>query len=103
MSTYARYTIHVPVRDDTGNEIPHVLGNARRALTTAGFHGRTVIRKTQGDYGDFDTQEMDLIMVDAPNDEKTRNAMRALAKGIKHEVNQDAVYLTVQPIEYEMI
>lgn len=103
LQNLARYTLHVPVRDNTGKEIPHVLANVRKMMTAAGFHGRTVIRRAQGDWMDLPTEEMDLIMVDAPNAPEILEAMKNIASGVKQLAGQEAVYLTVQPIQGYLI
>lgn len=103
----ARYTIYVPVLDNNRREIPHVLNHVRQALTNAGFSGRTVIRKAQGDWqGDeqsYETEEMDLVMVDALDDPQTLEAMKTVAQGIKDLAGQEAVYITVQPLRTYLV
>lgn len=103
----ARYTIHVPVRDNTKNEIPHVLAAVRQALSDSGFPGRTVIRKTEGDWtgaeGAYDTEEMDLVMVDAPDTDDNLQAIIEAAKGVKELAGQEAVYVTVQPLRTYLV
>lgn len=98
----ARYTIHVPVYDNNKSEIPHVLAALRAALTQQGFPGRTVIRKAQGDWdGDetsYDTEEMDLVMIDAPDDPETLNGIIIAAQGVKELAQQENVYVTVQKL-----
>jgi hypothetical protein len=103
----ARYTVHVPVRDKNQKEIPHILDQLRKALSAAGFPGRTVIRKVQGDWqGDetyYDTEEMDLVLVDAPDSPEVVNAMINAARGVKEASGEEAIYLTVQPITTYLI
>ena len=99
----ARYTIHIPVRDNSGKEIPHVLAKVRETLTASGFPGRTVVRRAQGDWQDFDTEEMDLVMIDAPDDPSTLNTLKTIAQGVKQLAGQEAVYLTVQPLRSYLI
>jgi hypothetical protein len=103
----ARYTIYVPVRDNNQREVPHVLDNLRQTLTNAGFPGRTVIRRAQGDWqGDetsYDTEEMDLVMIDAADDPQTLSAIRAAAQGVKDLAGQEAVYMTVHPLRTYLI
>lgn len=94
----ARYTIHVPVVDGQKNEIPHVLAAVRQAMTDLGFEGRIVIRRAQGDWKDFDTEEVDLVMTDAPDDPATQQKITTVAQGVKTLAGTDAVYLTKQPI-----
>jgi hypothetical protein len=98
----SRYVIHVPVNDNDMNEIPHVLDATRRALGDAGFQGRTVVRKAQGDWqGDeqnYSTEEMDLVMVDGPDDSTTQEAILGVAMLVKSMAGQEAVYVTKQPI-----
>jgi hypothetical protein len=98
----ARWTIHVPVRDNDKNEIPHVLDSARRALGDAGFQGRTVIRRAQGDWqGDdqnYAVEEMDLIMVDAPDAQESEDAILGVAQLVKAMADQEAVYVTKQDV-----
>jgi hypothetical protein len=99
----ARYTIHVPVNDNNGQEIPHVLEQLRRTLTSAGFDGRTVVRRAQGDWQDYDTEEMDLVMIDAPDTPENLEAIKAAAQGVKLLAGQEAVYITVQQIRTYLI
>jgi hypothetical protein len=99
----ARYTIYVPVNDNSGTEIPHVLEQLRRTLTSAGFDGRTVLRRAQGDWQDYDTEEMDLVMIDAPDTPENLNAIKAAAQGVKLLAGQQSVYLTVQPVKTYLI
>jgi hypothetical protein len=98
----ARYSIHIPVRDNNKNEIPHVLAAVRQALSDSGFPGRTVLRKAEGDWtgaeGAYDTEEMDLVMVDAPDTDENLQAILQAAKGVKDLADQEAVYVTVQPL-----
>jgi hypothetical protein len=94
----ARYTIHIPVHDSDKNELAHVLGAVRKALTQAGFNGRTVIRKVQGDWQDYDTEEMDLIMIDAPDDDSHLQPLLTITKGAKALAGIGAVYVTKQPV-----
>lgn len=98
----ARWTIHVPVHNNEQREIPHVLDAARRALGDAGFQGRTVIRRAQGDWqGDeynYDVEEMDLIMVDAPDAPESEEAILGVAQLVKVMADQEAVYVTKQNI-----
>lgn len=107
VSQIARYTIHVPVRDNTRNEIPHVLAAVRQALSDSGFPGRTVVRKTEGDWtgaeGAYDTEEMDLVMVDAPDTDENLQAILDAAKGVKELAGQEAVYVTVQPLRTYLV
>jgi hypothetical protein len=103
----AQYTIFVPVRNNEGKEIPHLLDHVRQTLTQAGFQGRTVIRKAQGDWsGDnhsYDTEEMDLVMVDAGDDPDTLQAIKTVAEGIKQIAGQEAVYITKRPIKTYLV
>lgn len=103
----ARWTIHVPVRDNNQQEIPHVLDQARRALGDAGFKGRTVLRHAQGDWqGDeqnYDTEDMDLIMVDAPDSPESEEAIIGVAQLVKAMADQEAVYVTKQAITTYLI
>lgn len=101
--TMARYTIHVPVRDNSGQEIPHVLAAAREALTQTGFPGRTVFRKAQGDWKDYETEEMDLVMADAPDTPENRQAILDVARKVKDLAEQEAVYVTVQQIDTYLV
>lgn len=98
----ARWIIHIPSRDNDQKEIPHVLDAARRALGDAGFQGRSVIRGVQGDWqGDeqnYDVEEMNLVMVDAPDDPNTETAILGVAQLVKAMTDQEAVYVTKQAI-----
>lgn len=97
-----RYTIHIPVYDNNGREIPHVLDKARRALGDEGFSGRTVIRKAQGDWqGDsqnYDVADMDLVMVDAPDTPEVQSSVMKVARMVKTAVEHDHIYVTKTPI-----
>lgn len=97
-SAMARYTIHVPVKNRDKEEIPHVLQGVRKAMTTLGFEGRIVIRRAQGDWQDFDTEEVDLVMTDAPDDPGTQAKIAQIATGAKQLAGVDAIYVTKQPI-----
>lgn len=103
----SRYTIHVPVYSNDKKEIPHVLAALRDTLTKSGFPGRTVIKKAQGDWsGDaisYDTEEMDLVMIDAPNTPENLQAILAAAKGVKDLAGQEAVYVTVTPLQTYLV
>jgi hypothetical protein len=103
----ARYTIHVPVTDNNHREIPHVLAALRDTLSRSGFPGRTVLRRAQGDWqGDltsYDTEEMDLVMVDAPDTPENLDAILTAAKGVKELAGQEAVYVTVQPLRTYLV
>lgn len=103
----ARYTIHVPATDNNRQDIPHVLDTARRALGDAGFQGRTVIRHAEGDWqGDeqnYDVEDMELIMVDAPDDPRSEEAVIGVAQLIKAMADQEAVYVTKQAITTYLI
>ena len=84
-------------------EIAHVLGAVRQALTQSGFNGRTIIRKAQGDWQDYDTEEMDLVMVDAPDDPATVQKLTVIAQGAKALAQHPAIYMTKQPIETYLV
>jgi len=99
----ARYTIHIPVYSSDKRELAHVLKAVREALTKAGFNGRTVIRKAQGDWQNYDTEEMDLVMVDAPDDPSHLQTLMTIAQGVKALANHPSVYLTKQPIETYLV
>lgn len=102
-----RYTIHIPVRDNDKKEIPHVLAAIRQVLSDSGFPGRTVIRKAEGDWtrakGSYDTEEMDLVMVDAPDTPENLQAVLAAAKGAKDLADQEAIYVTTQPLRAYLV
>lgn len=102
-SPMARYTIHLRVHNDSKQEIAHVLGAVRKALTGMGFNGRTVIRRAQGDWKDYDTEEMDLVMVDALDDPQTLQQLMTIGQGAKQLGGQDAIYITKQPIETYLV
>lgn len=93
-----RYTVFIPVRNNNGQEIPHILAEFRRSLTQAGFHGRTVIRRAQGDWKDFETEEIDMVMIDAANDPETLETIKSLAEQVKIEAEQEKIYMSIQPI-----
>lgn len=95
----ARYTIHIPVHDKDKNELAHVLQAVRIALTQAGYNGRTVIRRAQGDWQNYDTEEMDLVMVDAPDDPQHLQQIMTIAQGAKSLSQHPAIYVTKQPVE----
>lgn len=103
----ARYTIHVPVRDNNKNEIPQVLAAVRKALSDSGFPGRTVLRKAEGDWtgaeSAYDTEEMDLVMVDAPDNDENLQAILTAAQGVKDAAGQEAVYVTVTPLRTYLV
>lgn len=99
----ARFTIHIPLYDQDKKEIPHVLGATRRAMTMAGFDGRIVVSPAQGDWKDYDTEDMALVMTDAPDDPTTLQSLMTIAQGVKALTNQPAVYITKQPIETFLI
>jgi hypothetical protein len=99
----ARYTIHVPLYDNDKKEIPYVLGAARKAMTQAGFDGRIVMSPVQGDWKDYDTDEMALVMTDAPDTPQIVQTLMTIAQGIKALTAQAAVYITKQPIETYLI
>ena len=102
-----RYTIHVPVTDNNHREIPEVLAALRKTLTDSGFPGRTVIRKAQGDWSgestDYDSEETDLVMIDAPDTPENLQAIIAAAKGVKELAGQEAVYVTSQPLQAYLV
>lgn len=97
-----RYTLHIPVHDKDLNEIPHVLGAVRTAMTQAGLTGRIVVRRAQGDFADGDTRELDLVMVDAPNDPQTQQTILTIAQGASQLTHQSHINVTAQPISYLM-
>ena len=99
----ARFTLHIPLFDSDKRQIPHVLGAARKAMTMAGFDGRIVVSPTQGDWKDYDTEDIALMMTDAPDTPDTLQSLMTIAQGIKALTNQEAVYLTKQPIETYLI
>ena len=99
----ARYTIHVPVRGTDGQEIPHVLAAVRQAMTDTGFPGRLVLRKTQADWREFETEEMDLVMADAPDTPENRQAILQIADQVKELAEQDAIYVTVQQLDTYLV
>ena len=103
VSPMARYTLHLPVHDKDKNEIAHVLGAVRKALTQAGYNGRTVVRRVQGDWQDYDTEEMDLVMVDAPDDQQHLQQLMQIAEGAKMLSGHPAIYLTKQPVETYLV
>jgi hypothetical protein len=98
----ARYTLHVPMKDNDGRNIPHVLGAVRQTLTYVGLHGRTVL-KGEGDWMDFESEDMALVMVDAPNNEHTDYLIKTIAEGIKALSGQEAVYVSKAPLETWLI
>jgi hypothetical protein len=99
MPSMARYAIHIPVRDADRNEIPHVLGAARQALSDAGLEGRIVLPNVQGDWSDYQTDEIAVVMTDAPDDPSVLATVKEIATGVKQLAMVDAVYVTVQPIQ----
>lgn len=103
----ARYSLHVPARDNDGKELAHVLGQIRQELTDAGLSGRTVVPKVQGDWqGDesfYETEEMHVIWIDAPDDPQVLQAIIRIAGRVKELAGQEAVYLTVQSIQAYLI
>jgi hypothetical protein len=103
----ARYMIHVPIRDNNGQEIPHVLAMLRQTLTNSGFYGRTVLPGAQGDWQGseqgYETEEMAIVMVDADTQPDTLEAIKEAARGVKEAAQQEAVYLTVQPLKTYLI
>jgi hypothetical protein len=99
----ARYTIHIPRLDNEKEEIPHVLGAARQALQQAGFDGRTVIPNAQGDWQDYDTEEMALVMVDTDDTPENLQAILQVAAGVKELAKQEAVYVTKTPVETYLV
>ena len=99
----ARYTIHVPLHDEDKQQIPHVLGAVRKTMTQAGFDGRIVLSPAQGDWKDYDTEDIALVMTDAPDDPTTLQTLMTIAQGAKALAGQPAVYLTKQPIETYLI
>jgi|SRR5581483_6925078 len=103
----ARYSIHVPLKDNNGRDIPHVLGAARQALSAAGLKGRTVFPLVQGDWeGDdksYQTEDMAIIVVDAPDNPETLQAIKTTAQGVKEAADQEAVYITKQDISTYLV
>lgn len=103
----ARYTIHVPVTDNNHREIPHVLAALRQTLSDSGFPGRTVLKNAQGDWQGsetaYDTEERDLVMVDAPDTPENLQAILDAAQGIKDLSGQEAIYVTVQPLRTYLV
>lgn len=103
----ARYIIQVPLKDNNGRDIPHVLSMLRQALTNSGFHGRTVLPLAQGDWSgtpdSYETEEVALVMIDASDDPDTLNAIKEAARGVKEAAQHEAVYLTVQPLRSYLI
>jgi hypothetical protein len=95
----ARYAIHIPLLDAERNEIPHVLGAARQAMTEAGLEGRIVLPSVQGDWADYQTDEIAVVMTDAPDDPGVLATIRTIAEGVKQLAMVDHVYVTVQPIQ----
>ncbi len=103
----ARFTIFVPEYDNEGNEIPHVLDACRRQLGLQGFPGRMVIRRAQGDWqgadSSYDTEDLAMVMVDAEDSPETTEKIRRIAEGVKALAGQEAVYVTIQPIQTLLI
>src|SRR4051812_43705974 len=83
----ARYELHVPLKDEQRRDAPHILASLRQALTNAGFPGRTIIPLTQGDWGgdatSHDTDEMAIVMIDAPDTPENLEAIKTAADGVK--------------------
>lgn len=107
-ATLSRYTIHVPEKDKYGNDIPHVLAYVRQALSNAGLHGRVVTRSVQGDWQSkgtlgYATHFMSLVTVDAPNTPEALEIIKTISGAIKELTEQEAVYITKQPLEVYLI
>jgi len=100
----ARFTIHIPERDNNGVPIPHLLEYTRQLLSRAGFHGRTVSRGHTGDWmgeggSNYESEEMALISIDAPDDADTVHSLQAITKGVEHASGQvGGIYVSAQPI-----
>jgi hypothetical protein len=103
----ARFEIHVPLKDASRKDIPHVLAQLRQALTQAGFPGRTILPQTQGDWGggptSFDTDEQAIVLVDTPDTPENLEAIKGAAQAVKDLSGQQQVYITVSPLRSYLV
>lgn len=99
MPPMARYSVHIPMKDKDSNEIPHVLGAVRQAMTDAGLEGRIVLTGVQGDWADYQTDELAVIMADAPDDPNILAQIKEIAAGAKMLIPDASIYITVQAIQ----
>ena len=111
VTSSARFTLYVPLETNSGNPLTDLHEDVARALVN-NFGGFTEIRARgawQGQYV-YSYEDVILYVVDVTESRDTPNAcyraeakLRQLAKLVKEEAAQEAVYLTRQPIQVEVI
>src|ERR1044071_7370605 len=106
MTPKTRYTLYVPHHNNAGAPIPHVHTAVREELSHE-FGGFTIIDALGEWRGN--TEPITLYVVDTPTYDAWSTArdpyqvLSALARRVRWQADQEAVYLTRQEIETELI
>lgn len=96
-----RYTLHVPTHDNDGYPLASVHAYVDDQLLAyyGGWTRTTAVGAWRSDEGTDYREGMFLYAVDTENTGSAPRQLRQIAEHIKHEAEQDAVYLTAQDDE----
>jgi hypothetical protein len=96
-----RVTLHVPLLTNDGARVPGILAAVESRLQARGIDSWTRVEAHGGWRGQ--TEPMMLYMVDTTDIHGARERIRHVGEFVKVAMDQEAVYLTTQYIETELI
>ncbi len=96
-----RYTLALPKQDNSGRELTAEHRRAAEQLLHhfGAFTAHEAVGAWRGTIGTYGAERVTVYTVDAPDTSESYAKLHALAQTLKVACEQDAIYLTRQPVE----